>query len=252
MNKLIAYLRSSDFRRNLLISVLSISFFILILSLGLGIYTRHGDGLLVPNVMGMPLERAVQALESQELKCQIDSVFVSDKAPGTVLEQDPDASTNVKSGRTIYLTVVTRQAPTSVFPDISGKTFLEAQAILLSQGFKLGDTTYTSGVSRDMVLSASLLGQPMTRGEALHKGSRIDLILGDGKGASEVDIPNLIGLNLSEARMALLGSSLSLGEVSPDLGDESSTAKVIRQDPMPSDTLSKVRVGTRIDVVLSK
>ncbi|TXI14772.1 MAG: PASTA domain-containing protein [Pedobacter sp.] len=253
MNRFIAYLCTRSFRKNIIIAGLSLITFILILSYSLGIYTRHGEGLLVPKLEGMAVETAVQLLVSQGLQYQIDSVYVAEKVPGLVLEQDPDPNTNVKIGRTIYLTVVTRQAPNTTFPDITSRTFLEAQAILVNYGFKVGDTTYTSGVAKDMVLGAFLGGKSMNKGQPLRKGSRIDLVLGDGKGASEVDIPNLVGLNLNEARMALLGSSLVLGNVVFDSSDRDSlAAKVVRQFPMPSDTLSKVSIGTHIDVVLSK
>jgi hypothetical protein len=44
-----------------------------------------------------------------------------------------------------------------------------------------------------------------------------------------------------------------LGNVVFDSSDRDSlAAKVVRQFPMPSDTLSKVSIGTHIDVVLSK
>ena len=251
MNKFIAYLRTKSFRDNLLIAGLVLIVSLLILFYSLRVYTRHGDGLLVPKLGGMPVENAIQVLESQGLQYQIDTVYVADKAPGLVIEQDPDPNTNVKVGRTIYLTVVTRQAPNGTFPDINGKTFLEAQATLIGYGFKVGDTTYTSGVARDMVLKASWGGQVMDRGQLVHKGSRIDLVLGDGKGASEVDIPNLVGLNLNEARLSLLGSSLLLGNVAFESTD-SLNAKVIEQLPAPSDTLNKVSIGTRIDIILSK
>jgi beta-lactam-binding protein with PASTA domain len=253
MNKFIAYLRTRSFRKNLLIAGLGLIAFLLIMFYSLSVYTRHGEGLLVPKLGGMSVENAIQVLESQGLKYQIDSVYVADKAPGMVIEQDPDPNTNVKMSRTIYLTVVTRQAPSAAFPDISGKTFLEAQATLISYGFKIGDTTYTSGVARDMVLKASWGGQIIGKSQLVQKGSHIDLVLGDGKGASEVDIPNLVGLDLNEARLSLLGSSLALGNVMFESMDKDSlNAKVIRQIPAPSDTLNKVSIGTRIDVVLSK
>lgn len=251
MNKFIAYLRTKSFRKNLLIAGLVFIASLLVIFYSLRIYTRHGEALLVPKLGGMSIERAIDVLEAQGLQYQIDTVYVADKAPGLVIEQDPDPNTSVKAGRTIYLTVVTRQAPNGTFPDIIGKTFLEAQATLINNGFKVGDTTYTSGVARDVVLKASWGGQVMGKAQLIQKGSRIDLALGDGKGASEVDIPNLIGLNLNEARLSLLGSSLLLGNVTFESAD-SLNAKVIKQLPAPSDTLNKVNIGTRIDVFLSK
>ncbi len=174
-----------------------------------------------------------------------------DKEPGIVVEQDPDPNTNVKSNRTVYL-IVTRDAPNINFPDIEGKTFLEARSIINNYQLKVGDTSYTSDVARDVILGTSFGGNPISKGQQIPKGSRIDLILGDGMGASEVDIPNLIGLDLGEARLSLLGSSLLMGQVMYEgFVSDSSNARIIRQFPAISDTLNKISIGTQIDIVLS-
>jgi len=254
MNQFIAYLRTKSFYRNLLVVFLALSAFFLTLSYSLTLYTRHGQGLLVPKLEGMNIANAQQVLEAQGLQYQVDSIYVVDKPPGLVIEQDPDPGTNVKISRTVYLTMVTQKAPDVILPDINGKRFLEVQSTLINYGLKVGDTTYASGIERNIVLQSSLAGKAIDKGQAISKGSRVDLILGDGKGTSEVDLPNLVGLSLNEARMALLGSSLILGAVTFDTEDhtDSLNARVTKQLPMPSDSLNKVKIGTAIDVLLTK
>ncbi len=251
MSKFFKYLRTRTFLKNLIIAIVSVFAFLLLVFYSLNIYTRHGEGLLVPKLKGLSIEKAVQLLESQGLRYQIDSIYIMDKEPGLVVEQDPDANTNVKNNRTIYLTIITRRAPDIAFPDINGKSFLEAKTILNNYGLKVGDTTYVSDVARDIVLKATAKGTLITQGQQLAKGSRINLVLGDGMGASEVDIPDLYGLDLNEARLALLGSSLALGNVSYEGSNDSLSLKIIRQYPAISDSVKKVSIGTRIDVVLS-
>lgn len=250
MSKFIDYLRTKTFRKNLIIAIGSIFAFLLFIFYSLGFYTHHGEGMPVPKLKGLSIEKAIEILESQDLRYQInDSIYLIDKEPGLVVEQDPDPNTNVKANRTIYL-IITRDAPNIKFPDIAGKTFLEVRSILNNYQLKVGDTSYLSDVARDVILTASFGGNPIIRGQQLPKGSRIDLVLGDGMGASEVDIPNLLGLNLNEARMSLLGSSLMLGQVSYEGTADTINAKVIKQFPAISDSLSKVSIGTPIDVVL--
>lgn len=251
MSKLIEYLRTKTFRKNLLIAIGSVFAFLLILFYSLGFYTHHGEGMPVPKLKGLPMARAIELIEEQGLRYQInDSVYLLDQPPGIIVEQDPDPNTNVKSNRTIYL-IVTRDAPDTKFPDIEGKTFLEVRSIINNYQLKIGDTTYKSDVAKDVVLEASLNGRVIRRGQQIPKGSKIDLVLGDGLGASEVDIPNLLGLNLSEARMSILGSSLVMGNVSFEGPADSLNARVIKQFPSLSDTLNKVSIGTPIDIVLS-
>ncbi|NEU06854.1 PASTA domain-containing protein [Flavihumibacter sp. R14] len=251
MSKFFTYLGTRTFRKNLLIAIISVLAFLLIIFYSLNFYTRHGEGQPVPKLKGLQVEKAIELLESQGFRYQVDSVYLVDKDPGTVVEQDPDPNTNVKINRTIYLTIITRLAPNIKFPDIDGKTFLEARSILNNYGLKLGDTTYTSDVARDVVLRVSFKGRTIAADQEIPKGSKISLILGDGMGASEVDIPNLIGLNLNEARLSLLGSSLNLGNVSYEGAIiDSVGARIIRQDPALSDSLTKVTIGSRIDIVL--
>lgn len=252
MSKFFTYLRTKTFRKNVIIAIVSIIVFLTVIFFSLGLYTRHGEGLPVPNLKGMDVEEAVALLEKQGFRYQIDSVYQVDKAPGLVIEQDPDPNTNVKIRRTIYLTIITRMAPSVKFPDLEGKTFLEARAVINNYGLKLGDTTYISDVARDVVLDITYNGKKMRAGQEIPKGSRVNLVLGDGMGASEVDIPNLFGLTLNEALFTLKGSSLTLGTVSYE-GDvtDSLNAKVIKQLPAISDTLNKVSIGTSIDVILS-
>ena len=252
MSKFFVYLRTKTFRKNLITAVVSILAFLLIIFYSLGFYTHHGEGMPIPKLKGLSVEKAIELLESKGFRYQInDSVYLIDKEPGFVVEQDPDPNTNVKANRTIYL-VITRDAPNIKFPDIEGKTFLEARSILNNYQLKVGDTSYVSDVARDVIISISFGGHPMDMGQEIPKGSRIDLVLGDGLGASEVDIPNLLGLNLNEARLSLLGSSLILGEVTYEgIVSDTLSAKIIKQFPAMSDSLNKVSIGTHIDIVLT-
>ena len=252
MSKFFEYIKSKTFRKNLIIAGVSIIAFVLIIFYSLSFYTHHGEGMPVPKLKGLSMEKAVELLEAQGLRYQInDSVYLIDKEPGIVVEQDPDPNTNVKANRTIYL-IITRSAPNIKFPDIAGKTFLEVRSILNNYQLIVGDTSYISDVARDVIISSTFGGNTISRGQQVPKGSRINLVLGDGLGASEVDIPNLLGLNLNEARLSLLGSSLTLGLVSYEgIVNDTVGAKIIKQFPAISDTLNKVSIGTQIDIILS-
>jgi len=250
MSKFIDYLQSKTFRKNLILAMGSILLFLIVIFYSLGFYTQHGEGLPVPKLKGLTIEKAIEILEEKGLRYQInDSIFLIDKPPGLVVEQDPDPNTNVKTNRTIYL-IITRDAPNIKFPDIQGKTYLEVLSILNNYQLKVGDTTYRSDVAKNVVLEALIGGNIVSKGQSVSKGSNINLVLGDGLGASEVDIPNLLGLDLSEAKMAILGSSLKLGIISFEGRADSINTRVIKQSPSISDTLSKVSMGTQIDIVL--
>ena len=253
MSKFFKYLATPEFRKQLIIAIVSVLVLVMVLFVSLRYYTRHGEGKPVPNLKGLSVENAVQLLESEGFRYQIDSVFIMDKKAGLVLEQDPDPNTNVKYNRMIYLTIVSSQTPDVNFPDIENKTLVEAQAMLSNYGLKIGDTTYQADIARDAILGFSFAGQAISIGQKIPKGSRIDLILGDGFGASEVDLPDLIGLTLSEAMFSIKGASLTLGSTTYDgVVRDSANAKIIMQTPsFIPDSLNKISIGTRINLVLS-
>jgi len=253
MSKFFKYLATPEFRKQLIIAIVSVLVLVMVLFVSLRYYTRHGEGKPVPNLKGLSVENAVQLLESEGFRYQIDSVFIMDKKAGLVLEQDPDPNTNVKDNRMIYLTIVSSQTPDVNFPDIENKTLVEAQAMLSNYGLKIGDTTYQADIARDAILGFSFAGQAIRIGKKIPKGSRIDLILGDGFGASEVDLPDLIGLTLSEAMFSIKGASLTLGNTTYDgVVRDSANAKIIIQTPsFIPDSINKISIGTRINLVLS-
>lgn len=217
----------------------------------LGIYTRHGSGIPVPQLKGLPAGRAIDLLNDQGFEYKIDSVYVQDQPPGAVVEQDPDAGTNVKEGRTIYLKIVTQMAPPVTLPDLEPYTYREAVATLSNYGLKVGDTSYRPDIARDRILQVNFAGQPIKAGAKIPKGSKIDLVLGNGQGASEVDIPDLVNQDLDAARFAIRGAGLTVGIVTYEGAiSDSSNVVVTAQSPMKTDSASQVSIGTRINLTV--
>jgi beta-lactam-binding protein with PASTA domain len=253
MNKFGAYLKTKSFRNNILMAIGSVIAIVLIAFFGLSFYTDHGSGLPVPKLTGLPIEKALSILEEQGFEVQVDSVYVGDAPPGTVIEQDPDPETNVKKNRKIYLTMVTVKAPPVALPDIDQMPYIQAVATLQNNGLKVGDTTYRSDIALNVVLEAQLAGQIIRSGTKIPKGSKIDLILGDGIGASEVEVPDLLNQDLDAVKFVLRNSNLSIGTVTYQGAiTDSSNVIVVGQSPMKTDSAAKVSIGTKINVIVSQ
>ncbi|MBB5623751.1 PASTA domain-containing protein [Pedobacter cryoconitis] len=252
MAKFISYLQTKSFRNNLIAAIATVAILLFIAFFSLRYYTKHGQGLNVPAVKGMAFNQAVSKLEALGLRYEVDSVYIMDLPPGTVIDQDPEANTFVKDNRTIYLTINTAQAPNVKFPDVQFKSFIEAQAIIASFGLKVGDTVYKADVSKDVVLEVSFGGSSIKPGDVIPKGSKIDLLLGDGRGNEDVEIPALLGFTKDEAAFSLRGSNLKLGTITYE-GNITDTANAVitAQDPALSDTLGKVKIGTPVNITLS-
>jgi beta-lactam-binding protein with PASTA domain len=253
MNKFWAYLKTKQFRNTILWAIASVIVVVLIAFYSLGYYTRHGSGLPVPKLTGLQIDRAINVLKDQGFGVSIDSVYVGDQLPGTVIEQDPDAGTNVKENRVIYLKIVKNQAPTVSLPDILDAPYISAVATISNYGLKVGDTTYKPDIARNRVLEVRFAGQPIKAGTKIPKGSKLDLVLGDGAGASQVEIPDLINQDLDAAKFVIKNSGLALGTVTYEGSiTDSTNLVVVAQSPMKTDSLSKTGNGTRINLTVTQ
>ena len=167
------YLKTKQFRLNLFLAFFAVFAVILIAFYSLGAYTRHGSGIPVPELKGLDVEKAMGLLKEQGFEYKIDSVYVLDRDPGSVIEQDPDPGTNAKEGRTIYLTVVTRLAPLVALPDLEPYTYREALSVISNYGLKVGDTIYKYDIAHDRILEVRFAGQPIKPGAKIPKGSTV-------------------------------------------------------------------------------
>lgn len=243
MNKFVAYLKTKEFRKTILLAIGSVIAVVLIAFFSLSFYTNHGSGIPVPKLKGMSADNAIRMLEDQGFDYRVDSVYKLDVPAGTIIEQDPDPGTRVKENRIIYLTMVKSEAPIISLPDVEGKIFIEASGVLKNYGLKF-DTIYRPDIAPDRVLEVRYAGRIIKAGERLPKGSKLELILGDGKGAAELDVPDLINQDLDAAKLVIIQSGFTLGHIEYQGPiTDSNNVIVVEQQPAFADS-SKVSIGT--------
>lgn len=252
LKKLFAFILTPEFRKNLIYAVILVFILMFAIIFSLRSFTKHGESLTLPVLTGMTVEEAQQLVASGNISFKVDTVYVEGKTPGTIVQQDPDAKTEVKEGRTVYLLIQSLTPPQLRLPDLEGKTLTEAKAIINSYGLKLGDQTYKPDIAKDVVLGVTYKGMNISPGTGLVRGATIGLVLGDGFGAAEIKIPDLTGLTLQEAIFAIRGSSLFLGKViyEGEISD-STQAKVFKQDPpyIEGDTTT-ISQGSMINIFI--
>ena len=147
---------------------------------GTKVYTRHGEIITVPNVTRIQHEDAVLMLEQFELKAVVsDSGYNRNRAPGSVLMQQPIAGAEVKAGRKIYLTINSTSGPTLTMPDIADNCDVyEAEIRLRTMGFKIGPKEYAEG-DKDWVLGVKCRGKEVRAGERVPAEAPIVLVVGN-------------------------------------------------------------------------
>lgn len=166
---------------------------------GLDIYTRHGEGIVVPDAKDMTVEQAEMLFSHRGLLCVVaDSGYVKNKPAGCVLDHNPAAGQKVKEGRIIYLTINTLDVPLRPVPDVADNSSVrQAQARVMASGFKLTENEFVSG-EKDWVYGVKYRGRQLLTGEKVPLGATLTLMVGDGtevKDTLDQEVDSLGGMN---------------------------------------------------------
>ena len=254
------FITKGGFFVNLIIALLLLGLIVFLFFNSLDWITHHDDEVTVPSVTGKNIAEATQILQSKGFDVEVvDSVYIDTAAKASIIRQSPDAEAVVKKNRTIYLTVNRTLAPMVDMPDLRGFSFQSAQMYLQSLSLRLGDTTYRPDIARNSVLEQQLNGKLIAPGTKVSMGSNINLVLGDGVGNVLMNVPNVVGMTLADARSYLQSLNISLGAIVPDAGvTNRDEAYVYKQNPTEKATdadgntkKNKIHPGQVIDVYLS-
>jgi beta-lactam-binding protein with PASTA domain len=183
-----------------------------------------------------------------------DSVYKAGKSAGTILMQHPVAGHEIKSGRVIYLTLVSSVPGQEIVPKLTDISLRQARVLLESKGFTVGKVEFIPSEFNDLVLDQKNNGIPVLPGSRLDNGAAIDLVVGRNIGGNETIIPDFTGMTMAEVFALLTAQQLQTGVVEYDSsvtsGADSLSARVVSQFPQADSTLI-VPAGSIINLVLS-
>lgn len=257
-----SFITKKSFLINLLIVILIAILLVFAFFSSLGWLTNHDAVIKVPSVVGRNVEDAKKFLESQGFDVSVqDSVYIDSTAKQAVIRQSPEPEASVKEHRTVYLTINRAVAPLIEMPDLRGFSFKSAQLYLMSLGLKMGDTTYKPDIAKNSVLEQEYNGKPIAPGTKINMGSFIGLVIGSGVGSTFINVPDLTGMTVKDARSFLSAMSIGLSTINPENGEAISNeenAYIVRQSPTAYNTVeegqivtNKIRAGQLIDVWVS-
>jgi eukaryotic-like serine/threonine-protein kinase len=249
------FLLSKLFRNHFLAAILLTLVLLWLTMQILSLYTHRGESLAIPDFSGMTMAEARQAAKRMNLRFELeDSVYRADKKPGTILMQNPGAGHKIKSGRLIYLTLVSSVPGTEEVPKLTDISLRQAKVLLESKGFILGKIAFKSSEYNDLVLEQNNNGAPVLPGSRLNSGSSIDLVVGRTGGPDETIVPDFTGLPLAEVLIMCNLKQLQPGSVIFDASvsskEDSMAALVISQSPL-ADSTTFVPTGSLVNLVLS-
>jgi beta-lactam-binding protein with PASTA domain len=199
----------------------------------INIYTNHSMSVDVPNVIGKSFKEGKNILSNNNVDYIVVDSMYDPKIPAlTILDQSPKKGNEVKPGRKIYLTLNATTAPTIKLPNIIDNSKRQAKMVLESWGLIVGKETFAPDIAKDAVLSMRINGREVKAGIQIPKGTIVDLVLGDGFGDMDVEVPDLIGLTLMEAVTVLQAINLAPGQITSEIAiTDSLNAYVYYQNP---------------------
>lgn len=217
-------------------------------------YTERDEVVEVPDLTGYDIFEAEVFLKDSRLEAKIiDSLYLPNKAGGEIVDQEPIPGSSVKTGRKIYLTIARYGAPMVKLPNIIDQTLPLAMAKLNSYDIKVDQIINRPSDCTDCVIGIEIKGKKVLVGTKLAKGTKINLLVGEGATGEKISVPMLYGLTVDEAQKLLNLDGLNLG-ATPYLdcenAEDSLSARVFRQNPAP-DGSAVISRGSSIDLYLT-
>ncbi|MGV9243950.1 Stk1 family PASTA domain-containing Ser/Thr kinase [Streptomyces sp. NPDC003710] len=160
----------------------------------------------VPDVEGDPLARAQERLKKAGLvPGMVTQTFSEDVPRGSVIGTDPVAGTRRHGGSAIALTV-SQGRPVEV-PEVTGSSIDDATEELQGAGLKvrIADTQVTSEFDAGQVARQS----PEPR-KQVGEGDTVTLTI--SKGREQVEVPDVVGDNVDDARKTLEAAGFQVEE----------------------------------------
>ena len=185
----------------------------------------------VPNVVGKQLSVATRLLEERHLRVSSSEVTNSDVPAGQVISQSPEAGESVKEQRMVHL-VVSKGAGDITIPDLQGMSFDQAREKLKALGLSIGKISYESDSSKE---DGVVISQGLQAGGKASKGATVDITINQTK-STTVEIPNVVGMTIKEAKEALGNLGLSISKIS---GSNEDSAVVTAVSPAPGSSVKR-------------
>jgi beta-lactam-binding protein with PASTA domain len=189
------------------------------------------DGIL-PKVVGKTFEDASAILQKTGFVAQQGESRYHKSIPANiVLQQDPPAGSRQKRGTSVVLALSAGQKTAEV-PVTSNMSQQQARIAIENTGLTLGNVTeQLSDQPRGLVVSSS-----PPAGTRMDLPGAVDIVL--SKGPATIQVPDLYGRSVGEARSMIEQLGLRIAGISRDTSSLQPENTIIRQFPEAGKTVS--------------
>ncbi|MBE6797672.1 MAG: Stk1 family PASTA domain-containing Ser/Thr kinase [Ruminococcaceae bacterium] len=176
-----------------------------------GFLSHTGDEFACPNFIGQNYETVSKDKEvNEKFKDIIFKWNYNSKYDyGHIYEQSKAPKKKLKEGSETIVLYVSMGEELKTVPDVRGDTQINAKKILEMQGFKVE----IKEQSDEDIAAGLAVGTSPAANKGAPEGSKVTLFVSTGPAKVFVNLPNLVGLKLEDAKKLITKSGLVVGEI---------------------------------------
>ena len=225
---------------------------ILVLLVAVGVGAAFATGMIggkivVPDVTEMTYAEAKAELARYDLKIKKGDKVTSDTIEeGLVAKQNPKAHTKVEKDTIVVVNISAGKATMAVPNLVGGYYGEETTALVESKGFTMGSVKYAKS---DDFEEGQIISQDPQADAVVEEGTKINIVVCNGKKTEKVIMPALNGLTYDEAKSRLSEAGLSVGGTDYEESTVYSKGYVMWQQ---YDAGTELKKGTKVSLKISK
>lgn len=199
------------------------------------------------DVVGLSLDEGEMLLVDQGFSVNIIKEEIKEElAHHTIIDQNPNAESRIKRGRTIGLTISIEPEPFDV-PDVVGMS--ERAAIIRLENNKLiVEKSYE--IAKDLTIErGTVLKQYPAYPSQVTPKTTVLITINQGSKAKSIKLKDMRGMTLQEAESYLRSNELLISHIDYDTSDIYFLGEVLAQSIEPGTT---VHTDQRISLIISK
>lgn len=197
----------------------------------------------VPNLVGKRVQAAEQIASAARLTLVAEERAYSPTVPAdVVISQDQPSGKQVKVGRAIRV-VVSLGAEVIVVPDVQRRSLVEARLLIDQARLRIGELRETFD---EEIKGGFIITQDPQPGARLERGKPIHLVV--SKGPQRIEMPQLVGRSLRDARRMLQELGVTLAAVRTTATADVNPETVVDQSPPPG---TKIRALDPVTVTVT-
>lgn len=199
---------------------------------------------ITPDITGLSYDNAVKQLAKTSFKIKIAGEGTSEMESGKIYSQIPAVGKKTKSGRIIRVWISKGKTEMSV-PNFYGLDIMDAKALAERSGIRISNIVY---IHHPLQFKKVIASDPAS-GDPLKNSRSVTLLVSMEAETKDIYMPDLIGIDLNQAKELLRANNLVPGEIVTTNDDSMDNNLVLDSTPRAGD---KILSGTVIKLIVNK